>query len=56
MTKHQKNELFWLFEDNVPFVLAKELIGLQNTEDTFDASYTWRRWKTELEEQGFFSF
>jgi hypothetical protein len=56
MTKRQKTELNWLFDDGVPFYLAKELIGLHNSEDAFDASYTWRRWQSELEAWGFYSF
>lgn len=56
MTRTQKTELNWLFDDGVPFYLAKEMIGLQNSEDAFDASYTWRRWQTELEAWGFYSF
>jgi hypothetical protein len=56
MTKKQKTELNWLFDDGVPFYLAKELIGLHNSDDAFDASYTWRRWQTELDTWGFYSF
>jgi hypothetical protein len=56
MSKRQVRELSYLFDDGVPFYLAKELVGLENSEQEFDASYTWRRWTTELEEWGFYSW